>query len=97
MRKIKLIAETAWHHDGDYDFMKKLVNDILKNSKTDILKMHITLNYDEYSHISLSAGSTFKKKLFSPKLRGGKNTRSVETHNPATNHERPHPAKAIRN
>ena len=30
MEKIKLIAETAWHHDGDFAFMQKLVNEILK-------------------------------------------------------------------
>jgi len=64
MREIKLIAETAWHHDGDYDFMGKLVNDIIKNSKTDILKMHITLDFDEYSHPLRTAKSTFKGKLF---------------------------------
>ena len=29
MDKIKLIAETAWHHAGDYPFMKTLVGDIL--------------------------------------------------------------------
>ena len=40
MEKIKLIAETAWHHDGDFAFMNKLVNDIINNAKLDILKMH---------------------------------------------------------
>ena len=44
MEKIKLIAETAWHHDGDFAFMQKLVNEILKKSKLDILKMHLTLD-----------------------------------------------------
>ena len=41
MDKIKLIAETAWHHDGDFIFMRKLVDDIINNAKLDILKMHI--------------------------------------------------------
>ena len=30
--KTKLIAETAWHHDGDFSFMEKLVADILKDA-----------------------------------------------------------------
>jgi len=25
---MKLIAETAWHHEGDFDFMKNLVTEI---------------------------------------------------------------------
>ena len=48
MKKIKLIAETAWHHDGDYVFMEKLINDILNKSMADIIKMHITLDFDEF-------------------------------------------------
>ena len=47
MKKIKLIAETAWHHDGDFVFMERLVANILEKSKLDILKMHITLDFDE--------------------------------------------------
>jgi len=65
MKKIKLIAETAWHHDGDYVFMEKLINDILNKSMADIIKMHITLDFDEYSHPLRTAESTFKDKLFS--------------------------------
>ena len=45
----KLIAETAWHHEGDYDFMKNLVTSICKLSKADIVKFHITLDLDEYT------------------------------------------------
>ena len=67
MDKIKLIAETAWHHDGDFIFMRKLVDDIINNAKLDILKMHITLNYDEYSHPLRYGFENNKKKLFSPK------------------------------
>ena len=29
MAKIKLIAETAWHHDGDFAFMQKLVDELM--------------------------------------------------------------------
>ena len=65
MEKIKLIAETAWHHDGDFAFMQKLVNEILKKSKLDILKMHLTLDFDEYMHSSHPIYSDLKTKLFS--------------------------------
>ena len=66
MKIIKLIAETAWHHDGDFDFMEELVKDILNKSKLDILKMHVTLDFDEYMHSSHSMYDSFKTKLFSP-------------------------------
>ena len=36
---IKLIAETAWHHQGDFMFMKKLVTEIAKTN-ADIIKIH---------------------------------------------------------
>ena len=45
---MKFIAETAWHHEGDFIFMKKLVSSICKNSKADIVKMHVTLDFDSY-------------------------------------------------
>lgn len=45
---IKTIAETAWHHDGDFEFMNNLVEELIKNSKTDFIKLHITLDFDEY-------------------------------------------------
>ena len=38
---IKLIAETAWHHEGDFVFFKNLINEIVKNTDADIVKMHI--------------------------------------------------------
>ena len=45
---MQMIAETAWHHEGDFNFFKKLVHTIGVNSKTDIIKIHITLDFDEY-------------------------------------------------
>lgn len=45
---MKLIAETAWHHGGDFKFMKSLISDILTKTKADIIKMHITLDLEEY-------------------------------------------------
>jgi len=44
----KIIAETAWHHEGDFNFMKNLVTKICKESEVDIVKFHITLDLDEY-------------------------------------------------
>ena len=67
MKKIKLIAETAWHHDGDFVFMERLVANILEKSKLDILKMHITLNFDEYMHSSHPGYNKFKTKCFNEK------------------------------
>lgn len=45
---MKIIAETAWHHEGDYEFMKNLVNAIVTQTEADIIKMHITLDLEEY-------------------------------------------------
>ena len=40
---MKLIAETAWHHDGDYKFFKNLVQQICNKTKADYIKFHLTL------------------------------------------------------
>jgi len=45
---MKLIAETAWHHQGDFGFMKNLVTEICVNTDADIVKMHISLDFDDY-------------------------------------------------
>jgi len=45
---MKLIAETAWHHQGDYNYLNELITKIVTKSKADIVKMHITLDFDEY-------------------------------------------------
>ena len=42
----KMIAETAWHHEGDFAFMKKLVTEISNDSLADIVKLHITLDFE---------------------------------------------------
>ena len=62
--KIKLIAETAWHHDGNFPFMKKLVSDILNLGRADVLKMHLLLNFDEYANSSYRNYNSGIKKLF---------------------------------
>lgn len=46
--RIKLIAETAWHHEGNFDFIKKLVSEIVVKSKADFLKFHLSIDLDEY-------------------------------------------------
>ena len=44
---MKLIAETAWHHEGDVNFLFDLAKAI-ENSSADIAKYHITLDIEEY-------------------------------------------------
>jgi N,N'-diacetyllegionaminate synthase len=61
---MKLIAETAWHHEGDYKFMKNLVTEISTKTKADIVKMHITLDFEEYMDPSHEAYSLLKPWLF---------------------------------
>jgi len=56
----KLIAETAWHHEGDFSFMKNLVTKICKDSAAEIVKMHITLDLDEYMTRDHEAYETLK-------------------------------------
>lgn len=44
---MKIIAETAGHHEGDFNFMKTLVGHIAASSAS-VAKLHITLSLDEY-------------------------------------------------
>ncbi len=62
---IRLIAETAWHHEGDYFFMKNLVTRICESSKADIVKMHLTLDLDEYMSKDHEAHNVLKSWMFS--------------------------------
>ena len=61
---MKLIAETAWHHEGDFTFMKNLVNEMCNKTETDIVKMHITIDFDEYMDKSHSAYDLLQNWLF---------------------------------
>lgn len=61
----KLIAETAWHHEGNFPFMKELVVNICENTNADIVKFHISLDLDEYMSKDHEAYSTLKKWLIS--------------------------------
>ena len=62
---MKLIAETAWHHEGNFSFMKNLVSQISEKTHADIIKMHITLDFDEYMDASHEAYNQLKSMLFS--------------------------------
>lgn len=61
----KLIAETAWHHEGDYVFMKNLVTRICVTSSADIVKFHISLDLDEYMSKDHDAYETLKSWMLS--------------------------------
>ena len=46
---MKIIAETSWHHQGDFEFLKKLVSEIERHANAaDIIKLHVTLDLKEY-------------------------------------------------
>lgn len=61
---IKLIAETAWHHEGDFIFMKNLVSKIVTKTNVDIIKMHITIDFDEYMDSGHEAYKKLKSMIF---------------------------------
>jgi N,N'-diacetyllegionaminate synthase len=61
---INLIAETAWHHEGDFSFMKDLVEKICTDSDVNTIKMHITLDLDEYMCVDHDAYETLKSWMF---------------------------------
>ncbi len=63
----RLIAETAWHHEGDYVFMKNLVTRICETSSADIVKLHITLDLDEYMCKDHDAYKTLKSWILTAK------------------------------
>ena len=64
---INLIAETAWHHEGDFSFMKNLIERICIESDVQLVKMHITLDIDEYMHPDHEAYGALKSWLFTDK------------------------------
>lgn len=61
---IQLIAETAWHHDGDYKYMLNLVRQIA-GSEADIVKFHLLLDGEEYYHKDVLKSIDLNSKLFS--------------------------------
>ena len=61
---MKLIAETACHHEGDFNFMKNLVSKIVNQTNADIVKMHITLDLDQYMDSKHDLYEKSKSMLF---------------------------------
>lgn len=61
---MKLIAETAWHHEGDFLFMKDLVSKISKKTQASIVKLHVTIDFNEYMDSSHDAYSQLKSMTF---------------------------------
>lgn len=57
---ISYIAETAWHHEGDYAFFSDLIDQITE-SPLDIIKLHVTIDLDEYMSNDHPAYSSLKK------------------------------------
>lgn len=60
---MKLIAETAFHHDGDFNFMMNLVNRIC-SSPADIIKIHLLVNLDKYMLNTHPAYGFLTERLF---------------------------------
>lgn len=67
MKKISIIAETAWHHDGDFNFMNDLIENIITQTKTDYIKLHLSIDFDEYMSGKHSAYDFLKCRLLSKK------------------------------
>ena len=61
---MKLIAETAWHHDGDFIFFKKLIKEIAVKTKADYIKFHLSLDLDEYIHPDHAGYEWMKERMF---------------------------------
>ncbi len=60
---MKLIAETAWHHEGNFDFLINLINELNSKCSPDYIKLHITLDFDEYMDKSHPGYSLLKNML----------------------------------
>jgi N,N'-diacetyllegionaminate synthase len=65
---MKLIAETATHHQGDETFMESLVKTIVNQTKADIVKFHIMLDINEYFHFDHEGYEMAKNWVFSKAL-----------------------------
>ncbi len=61
---MKLIAETAWHHDGDFEFFKNLITEISTKTQTETIKFHISLDLDEYIHPDHAGYQWMKERMF---------------------------------
>lgn len=64
---MKIIAETAWHHDGDFNYLIDLTKAISNYTHTDYIKYHITLDIDEYMYFDHSGYNWVKERVFDTK------------------------------
>lgn len=62
---MNLIAETAWHHDGDKSFFKNLVTRIARETSADYIKLHLLLDLDEYMDSEHKLYPLLREKMFS--------------------------------
>lgn len=62
---MKIIAETAWHHEGDLEFLVSLTESISSLQPVDIIKYHVLLDPDEYFTPGMVERSGIHKYLFS--------------------------------
>lgn len=63
MNNINVIAETAWHHEGDVKFLDALLDSLL-STNVDYIKFHLTLDIDEYMDSNHPAYSKLKEWMF---------------------------------
>ena len=61
---MKLIAETAWHHEGDFNFMRMLLDNILNKTKADVVKFHLLMGLDEYMDKNYALYQKLEKWMF---------------------------------
>lgn len=59
-----LIGETAFHHEGDKDFLKQLIDEGV-DAKVDAIKFHLLLNLNDYFVHNHEAFSDLEQWLFS--------------------------------
>lgn len=67
---MELIAETAWHHQGEFSFLEKLVSNIVSKTQADLIKLHLTLCLEEYMAQDHSAFKDIEKWMFNEKQWG---------------------------
>ncbi|MEO6304361.1 MAG: N-acetylneuraminate synthase family protein [Bacteroidia bacterium] len=61
---MKLIAETAMHHQGDFNYMIKMLDAIVNKCNCDYVKVHMLLDLDEYFVNDHAGYETTKNWMF---------------------------------
>ena len=62
---MKIVAETAWHHEGDYQWFEQLIDELIEEPSIDFIKIHMTLELDAYMHPSHPSYEMLKQMMFS--------------------------------